>query len=131
MTLPPEILARTTQKRVSLTTSPLASLETSAVTTTWERSSEMAMDLTSPIMTSLYFSLVLPASSPSPVLNEMVMVWPRSTHAFTAMESPMMAATMGMIQTSWMEKRLLGSLTASGTSCISFLSKGSVMKLLF
>ncbi|HWU39334.1 MAG TPA: hypothetical protein VN203_16940, partial [Candidatus Acidoferrum sp.] len=60
----------------------------------------------------------------------MVIMWPRCMKALIPSESPMMAATMGMIQNSWTENLLLGSLTASGISGSSGFAGESVMEFL-
>src|SRR5882672_1210689 len=106
----------TTQKRVSSTRWGLASLTSSAVAMTSFRSGESATDLTTPICTSLYFSLVLPASMPSALLKRMVMVGPRSSTAFTPSQPASSAATKGTSHTAGSDQRARLAATASGVS---------------
>ena len=116
VTVPPETRGRTTQKRVSSTRYFFASLTSSAVTMTCEVSGASTMPVTRPISTSLYLSLVLPASRPSAVANVIVMVGPFSRIDLTASQPPTSAATSGISHTSCSERPDLGATTASGTS---------------
>src|SRR5260221_5171973 len=105
-----------TQKRVSSTRWGLPSLTNSAVAMTSFRSGESATDLTIPICTSLYFSLVLPASMPSALLKRIVMVGPRSSTAFTPSQPASSAATKGTSHTAGSDQRARPAATASGAS---------------
>src|SRR5450830_43974 len=90
---------RTTQKRASSAVKLSASLVSCTVVTTWERSLLSLIACTRPISTSLYLTLVLPASSPSAEMKVIVMIGPRSRMILTTKVKPMTAATIGMSQT--------------------------------
>ena len=81
VTLPAEMRGRTTQNRVSSISRLSASRVSCAVTMTRVRSSLSVTVRTSPMSTFLYLILVLRASMPSPDLNEIVIVSPRSRNA--------------------------------------------------
>src|SRR6185369_5741324 len=114
--LPPEMRGRTTQNRVSSTSCAAKSLTSSAVTITVERSFAISTLLTSPISTSLNFSLVLPASRPSAVLKVIVITGPLSSIDFTASQPPTSAAMSGISHTSCTVRRDFFTATASGMS---------------
>src|SRR5262245_21239005 len=114
--MPPAVTrGRTTKNCVSARRKSSACLLSSAVTMMPLRSELSVIVLTTPISTSLYLIFVLPASSPSAVLNSMVITGPRSRMARTASHPPTSTATIGMIQTSWKAKRFRGTATASGS----------------
>ncbi len=91
---------RTTQNLVSAAVKLRASWSSWTVAMTRERSSASLRLFTVPISTSLYLSRVLPASMPSAVRNEMVIVGPRSTSIRTTRVMPTSAATIGISQIS-------------------------------
>src|SRR6185437_7096309 len=94
----PAIRGRTTQKRLSAAVKLFASFFSCTLTSTCERSSLSMMDCTVPISTSLYLTLVLPASSPSAELNIIVISGPCCTQVLIAIEIPITAASMGISQ---------------------------------
>src|SRR5262249_52226777 len=111
---------RTTQKRVSSTRWGSTSLARSAFTMTSFRSGETDTVLTIPICTSLYLSLVFPASMPSALLNLMVMVGPRSRRVLTPSQPASSAAMSGTSHTAGRCQRARPAGTAWGISeCIS------------
>src|SRR5579864_6924073 len=73
------------------------------------------MVFTEPTSTSLYLTLVLPGSSPSALLKEMVMVGPRSVTDLITSAMPISAAISGITQTSDGSQRLRGSMSGSGS----------------
>src|SRR5450830_156208 len=91
---------RTTQKRVSSAVKLSASLVSCTVVKTCERSLLSVIDCTRPISTSLYFTLVLPASSPSAEEKLIVITGPRSINILATSVRPTTAATMGINHTS-------------------------------
>src|SRR5262245_2831119 len=117
-TVPAAMRGRTTQKRVSSTRWGATSLARSAFTMTSFKSGETDTDRTIPICTSLYFSLVFPASTPSPFLNLMVMEGPRSRTVFTPSQPASSAATSGTSHTAGMRQRARPAGTAWGISAL-------------
>src|SRR5258706_266237 len=101
--LPPAMRGRATQKRVSSTSSESASRLIAADTTACLRAGVSLISWTSPISTFLYLILVLPASSPSAVLNEIAIIVPRSRIDLTTIHPPITAATSGSTHTSGSE----------------------------
>ena len=99
MTPLPATRARTTQKRVSSSSSFCAPWVISAVTTTPLPSGASAIDFTSPMSTFLYLILVLPGSRSSAVLKVMVTVGPVASQARTPSVRPINAARMGISHT--------------------------------
>src|SRR5437867_4284768 len=67
------------------------------------------------MLTSLYFTEVLPASRPSAALKTMVMVGPSLRMRCTAMPMATTAARIGMIHTTEIRARLPGTTVACGT----------------
>src|SRR5262249_56374348 len=90
---------RTTQNLVSSTRYGSACLTSSTVATTPCRSLSKVSDLTSPTSRLLNLTLVFPASSPSAVLNEIVIVGPLSKIPLTTIHPPPKAATLCISQT--------------------------------
>ena len=68
------------------------------------------------MFTSLYLTTVLPASMPSAILKTMVMVGPSLRMRWTAMPMATTAARIGMIQTTEIRARRLGTTVACGMS---------------
>src|SRR6185295_2475246 len=68
------------------------------------------------MFTSLYLTTVLPASMPSAILKTMVMVGPSLRMRWTAIPMATTAARIGMIQTTEIRARLLGTTVACGMS---------------
>src|SRR5262252_4522654 len=66
--------------------------------------------------TSLYLTLVLPASRPVAVLNTIAMVGPRLSTASIASHAPTATATMGTTQTTRPQRQRPAVARASGTS---------------
>src|ERR1700712_1804749 len=96
----------TIQKRVSSTSRSVALRVICAVTTTPFLSLPSVIVWTVPMSTFLYLILVLPASRPSAVLNSMSIVGPCVRNAWKTRYSPTSTATIGMIQTSEICRRL-------------------------
>src|SRR5688572_17623964 len=99
-TCPPAMRGRTTQKRVSSTRKPAAAWRSiSAVTITDLRSCDNPTAFTVPTSTDLCLMRVFPASMPSPEMNWMVIVGPRSQNDLSAMAPATIAARIGTIHT--------------------------------
>ena len=88
----------TTQKCASSTMRLAADFAIFAVTSTFCKSSAMRTPVTCPMLTSLYFTNVLPASMPSADLNVIVIVGPSLAMRSHAMPIATSAATTGTIQ---------------------------------
>src|SRR5215831_10073423 len=106
---------RTTQNFVSSTRYGSAFLTSSTVTRISCRVPNSS-DLTTPTSRLLNLTLVFPASSPSAVLNEIVIVGPLSKIPLTTIHPPTKAATMGISHTSCGAERRFLTATAVGTS---------------
>ena len=116
----------TTQNFASATIRSPAFLSILAVTSTFEWSEESCTAVTCPMFTSLYLMKVLPASTPWAALKRMVMVGPSLRMRWIAMPIATTAARIGMIQTTEIRWRRLGTTVArgrlSGLSAMAFWS---------
>src|SRR5215510_14978724 len=68
------------------------------------------------MVTSLYFTIVLPASTPDTELNTIVIVGPSSRMRWIAMPIATAAVRIGMIQTIEIRTRRFGTTLAAGRS---------------
>ncbi len=90
---------RTTQKRVFRRRKWSVPWLKRMVSTTFAKSSLNWMPSTMPMSTSLYLTMVLPASMPSAVRNAMVTSGPRSEMVLTISQPPTINVTSGMSHT--------------------------------
>lgn len=123
-TPPSPMRGRTTQKRVSARTKLSALLFSETAAITCEPSWLKEMEVTVPTVTSLYFTGVLPASSPVAVWKEMEIVGPVDNHVWSSSEKPISVAMIGTSQTRETRRRrriTTGRLGSGFCSRMSFM----------
>jgi hypothetical protein len=105
---------RTIQKREPLTAKSSASFFSCTWTSTRDRSFDSLIVLTMPISTSLYFTCVLPGSSPSALWKLIEISGPRSRTDLITRPIPISAAISGTSQTSDGSQPLFVEIAGSG-----------------
>src|SRR5258708_4313521 len=122
-TLPANSRGLTTQNSVWSFSNGSAFRAVATVTTTRVRSGESCRSFTVPKTMSLNFSSDLPASRPSAVRNETLIVGPSFDSVSQASHAPIATATSGMIQMA--EKRRRVVVCETGGSCVGSVKEGS------